>query len=195
MAVQRKRLQCSHAVMTLAISVGLWQSVFSAVSRCSACTAFASQAAAVRWPLSSLRPCANPCSRQTPRAAAKARRRKRESTAQGTLRPRAKSRRVPDRAAEVVAKIDEMNEKALEEGAFMDTLPGQLTQGITVGGIVLLILWEVYVTFFVERKTPTANPLRGAAESAVQTPAKTPAQALVQTPAQTLDMPAPAQAP
>mmetsp|Transcript_39140 Transcript_39140/g.79015 ORF Transcript_39140/g.79015 Transcript_39140/m.79015 type:complete len:183 (-) Transcript_39140:172-720(-) len=65
--------------------------------------------------------------------------------------------------------IDEKNKEALESGAFMDTFAGQLVQIVTLGGIVLLILWEIYLNVGIERKNKLYNPFAGGQTTAAQT--------------------------
>uniref|UniRef100_A0A7S1S9C7 Uncharacterized protein n=1 Tax=Alexandrium catenella TaxID=2925 RepID=A0A7S1S9C7_ALECA len=88
---------------------------------------------------------------------------------------RRKKKKVPESQMSPTEWVDAKNTEAMKEGAFMDTLPGQAIQIVTMGGIGLLILWEIYITVGVPRQNSSLNPfsdtpLKSTGETSVQAP-------------------------
>merc|ERR1711879_969699 len=54
----------------------------------------------------------------------------------------------------IVKQVEERNAKAWRDGAFMDTIYGQIVLLVTGGGAVLLILYDLYFNIFVKPGIP-----------------------------------------
>merc|ERR1712039_829443 len=49
----------------------------------------------------------------------------------------------------IVEQVDQRNQQALQDGAWMDTIYGQLVLLVTLGLSLLLVIWEIYLNLFI----------------------------------------------